>query len=115
MSGGLIHASSRINRNIVECKVICYTKIFDLSFVLIETLWNVKVYESTAEFGNLVRINRNIVECKVASGYTKLESDSVLIETLWNVKLLKKEGEKIRKIVLIETLWSVKDQEQFFT
>ena len=78
-------------------------------------MWNVKVYQSTAEFGNLVRINRNIVECKVASGYTKLESDSVLIETLWNVKLLKKEGEKIRKIVLIETLWSVKDQEQFFT
>ena len=55
-------------------------------YVLIETLWNVKVYQSTAEFGNLVRINRNIVECKVASGYTKLESDSVLIETLWNVK-----------------------------
>ena len=44
------------------------------------------MYQSTAEFGNLVRINRNIVECKVASGYTKLESDSVLIETLWNVK-----------------------------
>ena len=58
-------------------------------YVLIETLWNVKVYQSTAEFGNLVRINRNIVECKVASGYTKLESDSVLIETLWNVKNLR--------------------------
>ena len=62
--------------------------IYDAA-VLIETLWNVKVYQSTAEFGNLVRINRNIVECKVASGYTKLESDSVLIETLWNVKNLR--------------------------
>ena len=37
--------------------------IYDAA-VLIETLWNVKVYQSTAEFGNLVRINRNIVECK---------------------------------------------------
>ena len=108
MSGGFIHASSRINRNIVECKELSVSfyaqhclvlietlwnvkedadslMIYDAA-VLIETLWNVKVYQSTAEFGNLVRINRNIVECKVASGYTKLESDSVLIETLWNVK-----------------------------
>ena len=63
------------------------------------------MYQSTAEFGNLVRINRNIVECKVASGYTKLESDSVLIETLWNVKkrkgkaLLQKHGSINRNIV----------------
>ena len=86
MSGGLIHASSRINRNIVECKELSVSFYAQHCLVLIETLWNVKVYQSTAEFGNLVRINRNIVECKVASGYTKLESDSVLIETLWNVK-----------------------------
>ena len=66
MSGGLIHASSRINRNIVECKVICYTKIFDLSFVLIETLWNVKY------------------EISIVS----VPADPVLIETLWNVKLV---------------------------
>ena len=86
MRGGLIHASSRINRNIVECKVICYTKIFELSFVLIETLWNVKIFVCAFRSGYGIRINRNIVECKVSSVYTKMESDSVLIETLWNVK-----------------------------
>ena len=75
-----------INRNIVECKAgILPFRCFQPG-VLIETLWNVKIFVCAFRSGYGIRINRNIVECKVASGYTKLESDSVLIETLWNVK-----------------------------
>ena len=55
-------------------------------FVLIETLWNVKLYDRHFPY----------------------HRPSVLIETLWNVKT---EGEAIRRasrMVLIETLWNVK-------
>ena len=53
--------------------------------VLIETLWNVKLYVSPVDRLTLC-INRNIVECKVAvlSGISR--GRIVLIETLWNVK-----------------------------
>ena len=53
-----------INRNIVECKVICVEELLSAAAVLIETSWNVKF--STESF----------LDCVV----------SVLIETSWNVK-----------------------------
>ena len=54
----------RINRNIVECKDIPVCT-FDVEFwVLIETLWNVK-------------LNITLADAQYAE---------VLIETLWNVK-----------------------------
>ena len=54
-----------INRNIVECKVICKAFVIPRAFtVLIETLWNVKLYNSRKG----------------------IWSNVVLIETLWNVK-----------------------------
>ena len=53
-----------INRNIVECKVNYGESFKMMNFVLIETLWNVKV---------------------VRTMYLVLLA-SVLIETLWNVK-----------------------------
>ena len=54
-----------INRNIVECKGTKTSPFSVLSFVLIETLWNVKNGESLDVF----------------------TPADVLIETLWNVKI----------------------------
>ena len=73
----------------MECKGIYGFYLVDsLSFVLIETLWNVKKEQQ-----------------KAAQDMTL-----VLIETLWNVKvLIQLSIYKIRSVVLIETLWNVKN------
>ena len=77
-----------INRNIVECKVMYPHFISHLSVVLIETLWNVKIYRIAYKRGKIY----------------------VLIETLWNVKnRISGEGKEMSG-VLIETLWNVKDR-----
>ena len=65
ISSMTVSASSRINRNIVECKV----KKIVLSTMVCSC------------------INRNIVECKVVSDNPAEVMAFVLIETLWNVKL----------------------------
>ena len=58
--------SPGINRNIVECKDLWIRERDSFSFVLIETLWNVK--ELTVSMVNpSFRINRNIVKCKDAT------------------------------------------------
>ena len=75
-----------INRNIVECKVLCHLKRVSAACVLIETLWNVKGYMIVA--------------------YHK--KTKVLIETLWNVKRPQKLFWLSVTAVLIETLWNVK-------
>ena len=55
---------SRINRNILECKVKLFTEGVVQNTVLIETYWNVKRL-SICFPGQLVKcINRNILECK---------------------------------------------------
>ena len=55
---------ARINRNILECKAFKGEKMAKVTFVLIETYWNVKKRRKT-ETGRLSnRINRNILECK---------------------------------------------------
>ena len=59
------HFQYRINRNIVECKVLQTLSCVPLTGVLIETLWNVKVYTTEDHRRQTI----------------------VLIETLWNVKL----------------------------
>ena len=76
----------RINRNIVECKVI------SLMFAL----------------GNCQSINRNIVECKDGFQNWSKSRCQVLIETLWNVKLIASCIIWKGIMVLIETLWNVK-------
>ena len=60
--------------------------------VLIETLWNVKMF--------------------TVEQYTY--KASVLIETLWNVKQKVERYIRCRKCVLIETLWNVKYLVSFF-
>ena len=55
----------RINRNIVECKALWTTFLtFSCFLVLIETLWNVKRGQVIATPVENIGINRNIVECK---------------------------------------------------
>ena len=58
----------RINRNIVECKVVSTRFGIMHNLVLIETLWNVK-HNITIIMPIIYRINRNIVECKVYRNY----------------------------------------------
>ena len=77
-----------INRNIVECKVLCLSFQTDPHSVLIETSWNVKDYESRCESVKEYSINRNIVECKVYLHASVRHPAHVLIETSWNVKIL---------------------------
>ena len=78
---------SRINRNIVECKVISHSVIWWRCYVLIETLWNVK--------GIFLKYPAQVF--------------SVLIETLWNVKKVTFPAlTPAAFMVLIETLWNVK-------
>ena len=80
------HSIPRINRNIVECKVVTLLSIFYHRSVLIETLWNVKSFP----------------------GMPFAPSFPVLIETLWNVKLEVISAFLYTLEVLIETLWNVK-------
>ena len=84
------NAGYGINRNIVECKAGLYTGISTCADVLIETLWNVKIYftqfsakvilvlietlwnvkdQSVCGTDQDPCINRNIVECKVRKGF----------------------------------------------
>ena len=55
----------RINRNIVECKAALFPIASCSKFVLIEKLWNVKIYSHPQIGRGEYCINRNIVECKV--------------------------------------------------
>ena len=58
-------AAFRINRNILECKLITAVLISFFAFVLIETYWNVNYYVFRL-FSLLIDcINRNILECKL--------------------------------------------------
>ena len=75
-----------INRNIVECKDFRNISVCQLIFVLIETLWNVKMDINEANF----------------------IPTAVLIETLWNVKTGTRKNGVAGRGVLIETLWNVK-------
>ena len=120
-----------INRNIVECKVICRFICINSCLVLIETLWNVKFFHpyffifhhginrnivecKERRHSEMVEesrsINRNIVECKAKQLSIVMIQTLVLIETLWNVKWGSGGFGGIGGLVLIETLWNVKFQ-----
>ena len=81
-------SSLSINRNIVECKV-CKKKCLNMLFllVLIETLWNVKIWES--------------------QGYSVTRL--VLIETLWNVKFLRSDTMSITNVGINRNIVECKD------
>ena len=53
-----------INRNILECKVICVHYFAVNLNVLIETYWNVKMDDLFLDTYYFFGINRNILECK---------------------------------------------------
>ena len=75
-----------INRNIVECKGVNMAHILAAVHVLIETLWNVKIFHFSLLRHLWHSINRNIVECKGGHRCYNACRATVLIETLWNVK-----------------------------
>ena len=124
--------ADRINRNIVECKAIplCHRQIpgivlietswnvklwnffagFVLRIVLIETSWNVKEERPVLRQSLLHSINRNIVECKGRWDYEFNGYLEVLIETSWNVKNFLFVDRSIVRMVLIETSWNVKNR-----
>ena len=71
----------------MECKGRILAKLAARYTVLIETLWNVKVYKGERTSMWRLSFNRNIVECK--DEYMRMQEirlAQVLIETLWNVK-----------------------------
>ena len=57
-----------------------------VTFVLIETYWNVKKIGALVIFRQSHSINRNILECKAESLNSSRVAVPVLIETYWNVK-----------------------------
>ena len=76
-----------INRNIVECKVLCEyinwnaRRCINRNIVECKGKWNCVKLNWTRS------INRNIVECKVNDVAEAMATvNQVLIETLWNVK-----------------------------
>ena len=97
--------------------------------VLIETLWNVKIYSKRLA-GYLLRINRNIVECKAVNSVSGIAADFSINRNIVECKgelltVLKKSEKRINRniveckagrmgystrpaSVLIETLWNVK-------
>ena len=101
-------AGEGFNRNIVECKVALLESPPVLWQVLIETLWNVKLFARISSMEVVVCFNRNIVECK--------EKNPDIIVDLGasfnrNIVECKDAGRKVRSsftLVLIETLWNVK-------
>ena len=83
--------------------------IYVTKWVLIETYWNVNIFNIFIKSERGQRINRNILECKCEIVGVHLTGfDDVLIETYWNVKLKKDKLLCVRKAVLIETYWNVK-------
>ena len=80
--------AKRINRNIMECKLVqlVFWNLFSAA-VLIETLWNVNKCAFAIVNGES-SINRNIMECKYEFLIFFLGQFPVLIETLWNVNLI---------------------------
>ena len=105
---GISTKQLRINRNIVECKVLWTRKLPAITQGINRNIVECKVRYRSYSLASLLRINRNIVECKVVIGLRYFRSGYVLIETLWNVKALQRhEGPRIHR-VLIETLWNVK-------
>ena len=80
-------------------------------YVLIETLWNVKIYDWTDNDVWLFCINRNIVECKVVCSikYSFFSPSGInrnIVECKENCRSLESSIQE----VLIETLWNVKSQ-----
>ena len=67
-------------------KVVCCADRTGDVLVLIETLWNVKDGRMERTGSQRWCFNRNIVECKVFGFPGSDTGEDVLIETLWNVK-----------------------------
>ena len=76
----------------MECKVKYLGDVHFSRYVLIETLWNVKIIYPYTPLKAFKGFNRNIVECKEAQNLETINKRGVLIETLWNVKSEGRQG-----------------------
>ena len=85
-NSGKWRAENRINRNIVECKVVFVLSFLDVIFCINRNIVECKELMFLLSFSLSNCINRNIVECKVIIGSSRFSLILVLIETLWNVK-----------------------------
>ena len=92
----------------MECKVTLITCQDECFSVLIETLWNVKMYAECKACGSSWSINRNIVECKVYILVFLLLSEYCINRNIVECKVERKIELLNRDAVLIETLWNVK-------
>ena len=122
--------STGINRNIVECKgIIRHTGNWEI-YVLIETLWNVKLGKTICEvcvaivlietlwnvkwkisqvyWSLRAGINRNIVECKDVSMRSSGSCVCCINRNIVECKGTKTSPFSVISFVLIETLWNVK-------
>ena len=91
----------------MECKYRCYNSKSKHLSELIETLWNVNLYQGKDYTRLGRRINRNIVECKYLCCKIAHFLIHELIETLWNVNYLSVGDITSNRTELIETLWNV--------
>ena len=99
----------------MECKdYLCNEWLDKADLILIETYWNVKASNLSAEMKSASDINRDILECKVGETTLPYFLYMILIETYWNVK------EEVLPIwiffiILIETYWNVKQRQESTT
>ena len=81
-------------------------------YELIDTLWNVNYKLQACLFRLHTRINRYIMECKYLFGDDKKIKIGELIDTLWNVNDTYFSTMGCRTLELIDTLWNVNEKER---
>ena len=83
---GTLPIIMRINRNILECKVVILADTCGYISRINRNILECKVKGDTMNNDQLTSINRNILECKAYINSYAPGCDMVLIETYWNVK-----------------------------
>ena len=81
--------------------------------VLIDTLWNVKLYTPATHPDGHLSINRYTMECK--GGFNRAFSNNsyVLIDTLWNVKTVSPSDIKLEQSCINRYTMECKDAFDF--
>ena len=76
IASGIFESTFRINRYIMECKLIQHTRDYFIKYELIDTLWNVNDDCIKQKPCVLRGINRYIIECKFVRSNARARSDS---------------------------------------
>ena len=81
-----------------------------MSFVLIESDWNLKEHRGSGKDKEVLRINRIRLEFKVHPvNVSDSSAVKVLIESDWNLKMIIRPYCIVRTSVLIESDWNLKE------